>query len=116
MLLTMKKVSSILKDNIDNKNKSFNIDNSIDKGKYALKESFIPNTEDSVVARDIAAALGDCGNFAFYYSAVQKIGPETAMRLLSETKGDIEFWRNKNNPIKKPGALFNWKVQKFLKK
>jgi len=101
-------------DNIDNKD-YLNIDNNIDNGKYSLKDSFNPSTEDSYTAKEIGRAFNDLKNYAFYYKSVQIIGPQKAMQLLSETKNDIRLGKEKGKLIRNPAALYNWKVNDYLK-
>lgn len=110
------KNSPYLKDidnNIDNKKDNLNIDNSIDKGKYAYKESFELRSEETALAHEIASFFNELNNYALYRSVIQKLGCQKARRLLSETKDDIRRERKKGKPIKNPAALFNWKAKRL---
>jgi len=108
--------------------KEFNhIDNSIDSNeykniditsndKYSLKRSFEPKTIEAITAEEIASALDDLGDYAFYYSVVNKIGWNKAKELLSDVKCDVREGESKGKPIRNPGALYTWKYRDYLGK
>jgi len=115
-MANFKPVRQLLNKNIDNKRKNLNIDNSIDIGRYAIKKGFVPGTKKASTAYDIAKSLSDLKNYAFYFSAVNKLSPQIARQLLSETLDDIKRGEEMGKPIRNPAAVYNWKVQKALKR
>lgn len=118
----MNKLKEIIKtnpykyiDNIDNEDIP-HIDNNIDCNRYALKPYFEPKTEIASTAKEIASDLNDTANYAFHCSKVKKIGSSEAIRLLKETKDDVKEGSKRGKPIRNPAALYNWKVNLFLRR
>lgn len=101
--------------NID-KVSNINIDSNIDRTPYSLRKGFKLNTKDSVTASEISQKLNDSDNFAFYLSAVKKLGVERAWQIYHEAKFDVDRGKRLGKPIKNPPALYNWKVKKELNK
>jgi len=97
----------------DNKN---DIKNIVNNDKYSLKESFVPKTEETSMAHQIASKLNDLNNYAFHRRVVKQIGPQRANQLLHETLDDVKQAKLTTNPIRNPAALFNWKMKTLLKK
>jgi len=96
--------------NNDNRNKLNNVNNG--KSKYALdKSKFIPNTEESALAEEIATKFDDLDNFACYYSVINRIGVSKARMIFSQTVGEIKEKAGTKNPVRKPARYFMWKVK-----
>jgi len=112
----MKKINefSSIDNTIDN-NEYINIDIT-NNGKYSLKRGFKPETIEAITAEEIASALDDLENYAFYYSVVNKIGWNKARELLSEVKCDVRKGELKGKLIENPGALYTWKYKDYLGK
>ena len=99
--------------NNGNREKSNNANNvNSNKRKYALdKNKFVPHTEESLLAEEIATELKDLDNFACYYNVVNKIGVSKARMIFSQTLGEIKEKAKTKYPVRKPASYFMWKVK-----
>jgi|GEM_PF-3863853 len=97
--------------NISNNNKSKDNPSS-----FALREDYRPASKEAYIAVDIAKGLNDTKAFARHLKIVQLIGQVEAYRVYRETLDTIRIAKQYNKPIKNPGALYNSKVAKLLKK
>jgi hypothetical protein len=117
--MKMKTIKEIIKNKynpiVNNGNKSkLNNDNNDnnDKKRYALDRSkFTPNTEEALLAEEIATKLNDLDNFACYFSVVNRIGASKARTILSQTIGEIKEKAESKYPVRKPARYFMWKVK-----
>ncbi len=102
-------------DNIDSKNNTI-IDNN-DNNRYSLKNGFVPKTEETQTAREIAEGLHDSKNYALHRAIVKRIGSQRAYQCYRETLDDVGRGEAAGKPIKNPAALYNWKTRRIsLKK
>lgn len=96
-------VSNVSKDKYIN-------DINVNKKKYALDESkFTPNTEESMLAVEVATFFKDTDNFAFHMRLVKKLGVGGLKQLFAETKRDIAEKSNTKTPVRSPAGYFVWK-------
>jgi hypothetical protein len=101
--------------NVINDNKYVNTNDKHVKKNYALnRDKFIPNTEESMLAEEIAVTLMDLDNFAFYFSVVKKIGVGTAMILLKTVLSDVEEKKGTKYPVRDIKKYFTWKYRRRL--
>lgn len=101
--------------NNDNKKKSnnaINDNNDTHKSKYALdRNKFVPNTEESMLAEEIAMSFDDLNNFASFFNVVKRLGCLRARTLFQETLGEIAEKRNTKYPVRNAARYFMWKVR-----
>lgn len=117
----MEQVGNILNNhhiNVNNVSKKI-INNDINvkssKGKYALdKVKFIPNTEESQLAEEIATTLQDINNYACFLKIINSIGCSRATTLFKSVLSDIEEKHETRTPVRNPAAYFVWKYKKGL--
>lgn len=116
----MQKLSEIesYKNTVNNVNKNINNNDtnvSQIKNKYMLdKTKFIPSTEETLLAEEIASQLSDLQNYAAYLNVINTIGCENARRLRSVVLDDIRTKARTKNPVRKPGAYFMWVFKKGI--
>lgn len=114
----MEKINSIIKEKANKeklKNNVINVNNVIDKNKYALDESkFKPFTKETLLAKEMAKYLNDLKNFAFYYFVVKNIGALRAQFFFDGVKRDIMDKAITKHPVKDPKKYFVWKYKKGL--
>lgn len=112
-ILQDKKYTTINNDNNDIRNKLNNANNvNNNKRKYALdKSKFVPNTEESILAEEIATKLNDLDNFACYYSVVKRTGVAKTRMIFGQTVGEIKEKAQTKYPVRKPARYFMWKVK-----
>lgn len=117
--MKMKTIKEIISDkynpivNNDNGNKFNNANNDNNgKRKYALdKSKFVPHTEETVLAEEIATKLDDLDNFAYYYSVIKRIGVSKTRIIFYQTMGEIKEKAETKYPVRKPARYFVWKVK-----
>lgn len=106
---------SVINDNNDNKkitNNGINDNPNNGKSKYSLDRSkFVPNTERSQLAEEVADKLNDLQNYAAFLAAVNKHGCSRIRQCLQSTLDDIEEKKKTKTPVRKPGAYFMWKLK-----
>lgn len=116
----MQKLSEIesYKNTVNNVNKNINNNDtnvSQIKNKYMLdKTKFVPSTEETLLAEEIASQLSDLQNYAAYLNVINTIGCENARRLRSIVLDDIRTKARTKNPVRKPGAYFMWVFKKGI--
>lgn len=94
------------------KDKYINVSN-VNKKKYALDESkFTPNTEESMLAVEVATYFKDTDNFAFYMRLVKRLEVGGVKQLFAEVKSDIAEKANTNTPVRSPAKYFVWKSKR----
>lgn len=97
--------------NNDNKKNDSN-DNGENTNKYALdKTKFTPNTEEALLAEEIAAYFGDLRNFAGFYKVVNTLGVMKSREFLSSVKDDIRSKQNTKYPVRYPARYFMWRYR-----
>lgn len=85
----------------------------VNKNKYALDESkFTPNTEESMLAVEVATYFKDRNNFAFYMRLVKRLGVGGVKQLFAETKSDIAEKADTKTPVRSPAKYFVWKSKR----
>lgn len=88
-----------------NKNKSNNVIN-VNGGKYSLGEKFVPHTEETQLAEEMANKMNDLGNYAFYFSVVKTIGVSNSIRLLKVVLDEITTKEVTKTPVRNKGRYF----------
>lgn len=127
MRLTAHFLMENIKETLKNKSSKYNnvnndiinnITNNVNNGvssKYSLnKDKFIPNTEETQLAEEIATYLGDLQNYALYLHIVKKLGISGAYSFLKSVQEEIENKRGTKFQIKSPKKYFTWKFKKGL--
>jgi len=83
------------------------------KSKYALdRTKFKPNTEEAILAEEIASKFNDLDNFACHYGIVKRLGCFKVRSVFSETIGEIEEKKNTKYPVRNPVRFYMWKVKR----
>lgn len=97
-----------------NINKEYN-DNNVNtykKRKYSLdKNKFLPNTENTQLAEQIATFFKDLNNYAFYLSVVNKLGVQRTYLFWKNIQDEIEQKRNSRYEIRFPKKYFAWRYK-----
>jgi hypothetical protein len=107
------KASEVLKKSNDNNvNKyKYNNDSNVN-GKYALDlKKFTPNTEVSVLAKEIAEDMNDLANFACYLDVVNKLGVQGAREHWRLIKNDILEKSKTKTPVRSPKKYFMYMLR-----
>lgn len=105
-------VINVRKGNISN-----NVNNVITtkKKKYALdRNKFTPNTEETILAEEIAQSFNDLDNYAFYLKVVNKLGSLRARRFWITIEAEIKEKEDTKYPIRNRKKYFTWKFKKGL--
>lgn len=110
-------LESKVTDNDNNDIYKYKLCNDINvNSKYALnKEKFIPNTEGSILAEDIAKDMNDLNNYAYYFSVVNKLGVVSARVYWKRIQTDILEKQNTKNPVRFPKKYFAYMLKFFRK-
>ena len=99
-------------DNNVNNISKLNNDNNVNS-RYALNpKKFIANTEESLLAKEIAENMNDLNNFAFYFSIVNNLGVSGARNYWIEIKNDILEKGKTKTPVRSPKKYFVWKYKR----
>lgn len=78
---------------------------------YALDETkFVPNTEGSLLAKEIATELNDLENFAFYMGVVKRKGVDRVRDVYQKVLGDIREKKDTKYPVRNPAKYFTAKI------
>lgn len=70
----------------------------------------------TALAEECAEKLGDQEGIAFYMRKAAELPESTIRKVLAETLDDMRRGEQNGKPIKKPGALFNWKIKRSANK
>ena len=94
-----------LNNDINDNNANFNKNYALDRSK------FIPNTEEAMLAEEIATEFDDINNYACYLYVVNKIGIHKSRQLFHTTKADIQEKKNTKYPVRSPKKYFMYKFK-----
>lgn len=121
-ILSSSKIVNLPTNNVSNVNNSkYNKLNNVnnvnnDNNRYSLdKSKFTPNTEETILAEEIAKFFNDLNNYAGYLEFVNTVHCSEAIRFFKEVKTDIENKKNTKYPVRNPAGYFFWKYKLFLK-
>ncbi len=110
--LIKNKVINVNNDNISSSN---NVNGNVKKKSYALnKEKFIPNTEETQLAEEIADYFDDIENYACFLYYINKKGCAEIRRAYRSTVSDIEEKKNTKFPVRNPVKYFIWKIKREM--
>jgi len=104
---------TVKENNVSNGNKYKSNNDSNLNGKYALdKNKFKPNTEEAMLAEEIATHYNDLQNYAAFFNVVNKLGITKARQYWSECKDEINSKKGTKYEIRLPNRYFVWKIRR----
>lgn len=105
-------INNVINVNVNNSNN----DNSVasESNRYALKSSFIPNTEETQLAEKIAKSLNDLKNYALYLHVVNRLGVFKTHTFWRGIQEEIKDKRGSRYEIRDPRKYFVWKFKKGI--
>jgi Na+-translocating ferredoxin:NAD+ oxidoreductase RnfG subunit len=110
-------VSNVNKEIIEINDNDTNANNVINviPSKYALNKSkFVPNTDESCLAEEMAEYFNDLKNYAFYFHVTKKLGYSGAYAFFDSVKADIKEKMNTAHPVRSPKKYFAWRYKRGM--